>query len=59
MKVKLHVIAEFDANPEHYDEPTPECVLTTEEQNLEDESIYNYIHVFNEHNIVTKLEVIS
>lgn len=59
MKLRLYVIAEFDVNPEHYDEPTPECVLATEEQNLEEESIYNYLPVFDERNIYARMEVIS
>lgn len=59
MKLRLHVIAEFDARAEDYDEFTPECVLTTEENNLDSESIYNYITVFDEHNITTRMEVIS
>lgn len=59
MKLKLHLIAEFDAQAEHYDEFTPECVLATEERNLEEMSPYIYITVFDEHRIVTKLEVIS
>lgn len=60
MKLRMHVIAEFDVNPEHYPQPaTPDVVLEVEKDNLEMESVYNYIHIFDEHKIVTKLEVIE
>lgn len=63
MKLRLHVIAELNISDHelqnNYAEPTPECVLRTEEENLEQESVWNYIHIFGDNDVVTKLEVIS
>jgi len=59
MKVRLTLVAEFEAEPNHYDEFTKEEVLEVEQDNLDKYGVEFYLAVFDHREVTTNLEVIE
>lgn len=57
MKIRLHIVAEFNVDPEAY-EDYPHDVLGTEALNLYEIGLQEYLTMFNEDQITTKLSIV-